>query len=266
MVSPLLGAGAALASRFIPNAKIWNIQNLDTGEVLQGQFEAEGVSEEVRSNWGKFTSINRQNPIHQFLNGDADQYAFQGRLFRNNALDTSPEEKHRKLKSWAKIDNKLRRPPICRFWVGDGHISINCIIVGISSQFGRPDVFGGLRDVSFGVALEEFTPYSIDDEVETDTRYAYAKDRDYYEMLAYREYGDPMIGDVIRKDHPELQRLHAGEIVRLPSIEGVRNTEVTQTSVPLKTAFGKKDTAQKRLRLEFFDLRSRSYTSHLLQK
>jgi len=70
---------------------------------------------------------------------------------------------------------------------------------------------------------------------------------------------------VIRKDHPKLQRLDSGDIVRMPSIEGVRGKTVTQTSVPLKTAFGKKDTAQKRLRLAFFDLRSESYVSHVLQ-
>lgn len=266
MVSPLLGAGAALATQFIPNAKIWNIQNLDSGQVLQGQFEAQGVGEQINPNWGQFSSLNRAHPIFQFLNGQADQTAFTGRLFKNNALDTTPELKLGMLKSFAKVDDTLRRPPILRFWVGDGHLSINCIITSLSISHRRPDFFGGLRDVSFNVSLLEFTPFSLEDERQDDTRYARARERDYYELLAFHEYGNPLIGDIIRKDHPELQRLQPGDIVRLPSIEGVRGQEVTQRSIPLKTAFGKKDTAQRRLRLEFFDLRSTSYVSHLLQQ
>lgn len=265
MVSPLLGAGAALATSLIPNAKIWNLQNLDSGETLQGQFEPQGLSEEIGTNWGQFTSLNRGKPILQFLNGNADQVSFQGRFFRNNALDTSPEDKLNKLKSWARIDNDLRRPPVLQFWVGDGHVTINCVIVGMSTNYGRPDFFGGLRDVGFTLNLLEFTPYALDDEIQTDTRYARAKERDYYELLAFKEYGNPLVGDLIRKDHPELQRLDPGDIVRLPSIEGIRGRTVTQTSVPLKTAFGKKDTAQKRLRLAVFDRKSESYVSHLLQ-
>lgn len=265
MVSPLLGAGAALATSLIPNAKIWNLQNLDTGQVVQGQFEPQGTSKEIASNWAQFTSMNRGKPILQFLNGAADQASFQGRFFRKHGFDDSPEKKLQTLESWARIDGALRRPPVLQFWVGDGHLMINCVLIGMSVQYGVPDRFGGLRDVTFTMRLLEFTPFSLDDEVQTDTRYARAKERDYFELLAFKEYGNPLIGDVIRKDHPKIQSLEPGDTVKLPSIEGVRGKKVTQTSVPLKTAFGRKDTAQKRLRLAFFDLRAESYVSHLLQ-
>jgi hypothetical protein len=263
MVSPLLSAGAAAATTFIPNFKVWNLRNLDSGQTLQGQFEAQNVGREVSVNWGQFTSLNRQNPILQFLNGSAERASFDGRFFRNHALDNSPEEKLEMLIGWTRIDPTLRRPPIMQFWVGDGHMTINCVIVNIASQYARPDFFGGLRDVGFTVSLLEFSTFSLDDAEETDTRYARARERDYFELLAYEEYGNPMIGDVIRKQHPALHNLKAGDIVRLPSIEGVRSIPVAQTSTPLKTAFGRKDTAQRRLRLEFFDKRSGSYVSHI---
>lgn len=265
MVSPLIGVGASLASNFIPNMKVWVLTNLDSNESIQGQFEAEGLSEEISATWGKFTSINRQKPIQQFLHGNSDQVSFTARLFRNHALDETPKKKLDKLKSWVRIDPSVRRPPILQFSVGDGHLTKNCIIVGISSRYGRPDYFGGLRSVEFTMALEEFSTFSLEDEEETDTRYARAKDGQYYELLAYYEYGDPLVGDIIRKDHPQLQRLQTGDIVKLPSIEGIRDKEVTQTSIPLKTGFGKKDTPQKRLRIQFFESRSGSYVSHLLQ-
>jgi len=265
MVSPLLSAGAVAATTFIPNFKIWNLRNLDTGQVLQGQFEAENVAREIATNWGQFTSLNRQNPILQFLNGSAEKVSFDGRFFRSHALDKSPEVKLDMLTSWAKLDLKanLRRPPILQFWIGDGHLMINCVITGINTGYQRPDFFGGLRHCTFTVSLLEFTTFSIDDAEEINTRYARARDRDYYELLAFEEYGNPLIGDVIRKAHPQLQSLQSGDVVKLPSIEGVRTTEVTQTSISLKTAFGRKDTAQRRLRLEFFDKRSGSYVSHL---
>jgi hypothetical protein len=266
MVSPLLSglsAGAAVATQFIPNLKVWNLKNLDSGQTIQGQFEAENVRREVAVNWGQFTSLNRQNPILQFLNGAADRVSFDGRLFSKSALDSSPHDKLDLLISWTKIDPALRRPPIVQFWIGDGHMTLNCVIVGISTQYERPDFFGGLRDCTFSVSLLEFSTFSLDDAEEVDTRYAHARERDYFELLAFQEYGNPMIGDVIRKQHPALQSLATGDIVRLPSIEGVRSTPITQTSIPLKTAFGRKDTPQRSLRQQFFDKRSGNYVSHL---
>lgn len=266
MVSPLLGAGAALATQFIPNFKVWNLANLDSNQVLQGQFEAQGVQKEVSVEWAEFTSLNRQKPILQFLHGNADNVSFTGRFFKAHALDSAPEERLAVLESWAKIDDAIRRPPILQFWIGDGHLKINCVIAGITGiGYGRPDFFGGLRDVSFGLSLKEFSTFSLDDEEQTDTRYARAKDRDYYEMLAFEEYGSPLLGDVIRKDHPDQETLKTGDTVRLPSIEGIRSKRVVQTSIPLQTGFGRKDTAQRRLRLKFFDSRSGSYVSHILQ-
>lgn len=262
MVSPLLSAGAAAATTFIPNFKVWQLRNLDSGQVLQGQFEPENVSRDVGANWGQFTSLNRQNAILQFLNGAQQTFSFDGRFFRNHALDTSPEVKLEMLISWSRIDASVRRPPVLQFWVGDGHIQMNCVISGITANYGRPDFFGGLRDVTFSVSLLEFTTFSIDDAEETDTRYARARERDYFELLAFEEYGNPMLGDVIRKQHPQLLGLKPGDVVRLPSIEGVRTVQVTQTSIPLKTAFGRKDTPQRQLRLQFFDKRSGAYTSH----
>jgi len=265
MVASLIGVGASLASNLIPNMKVWILTNLDTGEELQGQFEPEGLTKEVNSTWGEFTSLNRQNPIMQFLQGQSDQIAFTARLFRNHSLDDSPKDKLEKLESWIRIDSSVRRPPILQLSVGDGHINMNCVITGLSQKYGRPDFFGGLRDISVDISLKQFVTFSLDDEQQTDTRYARVKEREYYELLAYQEYGNPLLGDIIRKNHPQYQRLQPGNIVKLPSIEGIRNQEVKQTSVPLKTAFGKKNTPQKQLRIRFFESRSESYTSHLLQ-
>lgn len=266
MVSALLSAGAALASTFIPNSRLWTIENADTKQKLQGQFEPTDVTKSMDTRWGEFTSLNRDKSILQFLNGSNSKVSFTGRFFKSHALDKSPEDKLALLESWRMINASLRRPPILTFWVGDGHLKLNCVITSLTTTYGRPDAFGGLRDASFSISLLEFTTFSLDDEIQTHTRYATAGERDYFESLAFEEYGDPMIGDVIRKMHPQYQGLQPGDIVELPSIEFVRGVEVTQTSIPFKTGFGQKDTAQKRLRLAFVDKRGTSYVSHLMQK
>lgn len=266
MVSPLIGQGVAAATLLLPNFKAWFLHNLDTQEILEAQFEPEELTEEVGANWAQHTALNRGNAILQFLNGSNDTGSFKGTFYKQHAFDDTPLKKLQKLKSWARPNSSVRRPPVLLFHVGDGHVEMNAVITGITGiRYGRPDAFGGLREVEFNVQLLRFEPFSLDDTGETDTRYARAKDRDYYELLAQQEYGDPLIGDVIRKQHPDQAQLEDGDVVRLPSIEGVRGTRVEQTSIQLRTAFGRKDTPQRRLRLEFFDLRNVSQVSHILQ-
>jgi hypothetical protein len=79
-----------------------------------------------------------------------------------------------------------------------------------------------------------------------DTRYAFAREGDYYERMAQEEYGDPMLGVVIRQRHPAAPLLDIGNRVALSALEGVRSEVPTQTSIPLKGAFGRRETASKR--------------------
>lgn len=265
MVSPLIGLGIAALTKMLPDQRVWNIENLDSGEVLQGQFEAAAPTREATNKWASHTSLNRGNSIRQFVSVDDETISFQSRFFKQSALDSSPETKLEKLVSWIKIDPAARRPPIVQLWFGDGHLRLNCTITVTGITYGTADYAGGLRDVTFTINATEFTPFSLEDTVETDTRFARAKERDYYELLAFHEYGNPLLGDIIRKEHPEQQNLAPGDVVRLPSIEGIRDKTVTQTSIPLKTAFGRKDTPQRQLRIAFFVKRSNKFVSHLLQ-
>ena len=260
---PSVGEGIALAQQIVPSQRTWWLENLDTGERMRGQFEPTNVSKTVTAKWAQSTALNRENAILQFLQGANDTVQFSGMFFKQSIAHPSPEKMMDKLISWARIEPTVRRPPVVRYWMGDGHLSIDAVITGITNiVYGRPDRLGMLRQVSFTVELLKFQPFSLDDTGATDTRYARAKQGEYYELLAFQEYGNPMIGDVIRKDHPKQPLLTEGDIVKLPSIEGVRSKTIKQTSVPLKTAFGRRDTAQRRLRLFFFELRSKPKVSH----
>ncbi len=83
-------------------------------------------------------------------------------------------------------------------------------------------------------------------------------------MLTYREYGNPLLGDAIRKIHPTQPNLVAGNIVKLPSLAGLRSVVIEPKSIALQTATSRKNTPQKTLRTEMFEKRSGNYVSHVI--
>lgn len=244
----------------------WFINNEDTKETIEGQFAPTSLSRDVANKWAKHTALGRGKTIIQYLNSQEDNLALQAAFFATDALETSDvEEKLNRLISWAKRDPKLGRPAIVIFWIGDGHLQQKSVIDSISGiQYGEPTILGAIREVTFTINLIEFEEFSLNDTELSDTRFHRARERDYYESLAEREYGQPLLGDVIRKRHPDQANLITGAIVALPSIEAIRTERVTQTSIPLKTAYGRKETSQRTLRLGIFNRRNRSFVSHLI--
>ena len=84
-------------------------------------------------------------------------------------------------------------------------------------------------------------------------------------MLCWREYRKPILGDVIRKRHPQHAQIITGDVIKLPSIEAIQATPIVPSSVALSTAFGRKDTPQRALRIEWFDRRNDKYVSHIVK-
>jgi hypothetical protein len=282
-----VGVGATLLSKFL-SGKSWTLKNLDSGEEIVGQFPAESPTREVASTWAAVNALNRQHPILQFVRGEADTFSVPTRLYRRDLLDESPIKKLERIIKWTRIQEKLRRPPILEIIVGAGfnesgplgevNAAINDLtgagagfqatvvlnsVAGIT--YGVPNNLGGIRDVRFQMNFTRYKPFDINESVQTDTRYARARHGDYYESLAYEEYGNALLGVVIRHlpEHDQQLTLKSGSVVKLPAIEGVRTRKVQPSSLTFKTAFGRKDTPQRRLRLEYLDLRSKGRPSFL---
>jgi hypothetical protein len=255
----LVGIGATLLAKFMA-VKTWTLINEDTSEVMQGQFPSDSNSREVGSNWAQIQSLNRSNAILQFLNGKNETLSVSSRFYRRDFADGSPDEKINKLITWAKRDATKGRPPILLFALGDGKsVNMRVILESLSGiTYSTPNYFGGVREVKFTMNFTEFVPFSLSDKQVTDTRYHRAKDGEYYELIAWGEYGNALLGDVIRKHpyHTGKAVLQPGAIVRLPSIEGVRTTKITQKSPVLAGAYSPKATAQRTLRLDTFQRRS----------
>jgi hypothetical protein len=246
--------------------KMWVLRNLDTGDEIAGQFAAE-IGQEVRNNWAHHTALSRGNAVTMFLNSEVDRYTLESIFYAKDTSDLLfTKFKINKILEWAKPTQAKSRPAILRFTSGDGHIARTVVIAGVNNiKYGEPTVTGAMRQVTFTVNLDAYDAFDINESADYETRYARAKERDYYEMLCWREYQLPMLGDVIRKRHAFQPQLVPGDIVKLPSVEAIR-TEITQlTSVALTTSFGRKDTPQRALRIDMFNRRNKKYTSHVIR-
>ena len=248
--------------------KQWTLKNIDTGDSLQGQFAAE-IGQEVRNNWQHHTALSRSKAVTMFINSEVDRISVESLFY---AKDASPAQsvllknKLKKLMDWSKPTAAKQRPAVLKFWSGNGFIEKTCVIAGISNiKYGEPTVTGEIRSVAFTLNLDEFSFFNIKESANYETRYHRTRERDYYEMLCWREYELPMLGDVIRKRHPDKPQLVPGETVKLPSIEAIRTSTVEPKSIALSTAFGRKDTPQRSLRIDFFNRRNIRYTSHLIR-
>lgn len=244
----------------------WYLYNLDTDDKFEGQFPPEAVTQDLSAAFSESSALNRQNPIIQFLHGNSERVSFRGRLFAEDST-VNLIKPLRLLRKWTKRDPDLFRPPILHFWIGDSTVKLDqCLlesVAGISFQSFRDD--GSPRDISFTINLREYVPYSLIAETGGETRYHRAREGDYYEWLAQREYGQPMHGVVIRDRHPDQEGvLDVNDIVKLPSPEAMRRVVAEPTSIALQTAYGRNDTPQRRLRIDMFDRRNKSHVSYVV--
>lgn len=250
-------------TRKLTELESWFLANDEIGEEFRGQFPPREVGHNISATYGEAFTLNRQNAILQFLHGDSEVINFTARLFAET-MDVDLLKPYKMLTSWARKDPDLLRPPVLLFWIGNATVAMTCVIEslgGIVYHDFRPD--GSPRDITFEIALRQYVEYALEAE-ESDTRYHRAKQHDYYEWLTQREYGDPMLGVPIRQDHPTKPLLSIGDIVTLPSRSRMRKRTAKTQSIPLRTAYGKKDTPQRNLRVEVFDRLNRSYVSHIL--
>jgi hypothetical protein len=247
---------------------VWFMRNEDyPDEMIQGQFVAIDPTEDIGLNYAVHGALGRQTPIIQFLSGDAIKTSFKAKLHGRDFLFTKKMKDDLKmLKSWTKIDNVLQRPPVISFWIGNEIASqASCVITSLSGvKYGTPTILGDLRMVELTINLMQYKAFSLEGVDGGETRYHRTTDTDYYEMLCYREYRNPMLGEVIRKRNPDKQNIKRADIIKLPSVEKVRKETIEPKSHSLKTAFGKKESVQRTNRIESFERTNRQKVSHIV--
>lgn len=257
----------------LPNLRVWRLANEDTGEEVEGDFEATGLSEGRTGAYANSFALNSDLPITQFLHGNPDTITFTARLYDDSIAPVAvvsnmklvkAREKLEKLKAWVKKDEARGRPPILTFSAGSGDISMRCVLLGLGAiAYDGLTFTGDLRGVTFTPSLQRFVPFDVDTAATSppETRYHRARTGDYYELIAEREYQRPLYGDVIRARNPEQRKLSEAAIVKLPSFAAIRSERIQPRSVPLLTLSDSNPSPQRTLRQAHLDRLNRTFTS-----
>jgi hypothetical protein len=211
--------------------------------IIVFQFVPTGLQEAWGSAFASASALGMPNPVLQFTRGEQKTVTFEARLFADNA-DVSVDVLLQRLKSAAQTDPLLRRPPIWVFSWGrqfDYQVVVESI-GGIKYDTLRQD--GSLRGVSLQITLkryESFAPFvgSDPDAREHNTFYRAVQEGDLWETLAERQYGDPLLGEFVRRQNPSQPTPSLGTTVALPDREKIQDIPLAPDSIPLaRTADG----------------------------
>ena len=171
------------------------------------QFKPINFTENQAANWASSSSLGRDNPILQYNSGDQVVYEFEAQFWAEteaDAIETIIEA----LRNARRRDDNLGRPPLWNFNWGS-IISDNVVVKSVGDirySDVRPD--GTARGANCRITLWKYEQTDI---ILTDpnkplpsTYYRPAKVGEIWEQVALREYGDPLLGDALRRMNPQL--------------------------------------------------------------
>lgn len=229
--------------------RTWKLRNTENApfSVLQGQFIATDLTETTGSNWASHVALNRDRVIRQFLSGTLDRITVNVTFFGRHVLE-DPTLYFETLKEWSRRDNFLGRPPVLEFWVGDGHVAMPCTLAPITFNYFDVRELGRVRGATIPLTLERYDEYSVDEISLFDTFYYRSRGvGDYYEMITWNQYKEPLLGVVIRSRNPTKLSLQRGDRVALPSAQSIRTEPIQPASFVMRGLESAGDTPQKQL-------------------
>lgn len=198
----------------------WSIKNLDTGELHLPPYPIDGpVRISIGGEVVDQTRFGMQDAITQWISGRVREISFTSTLFAEHAdVDISWWfDDYTKL---SEEDPSLGRPPIC-VWTLGSWMQEMVLVVGVDPQIlQREDGLPQRIDLTF--TLKRYKPFSqmqIDPTKQPKESYYLVVTRAEanYEALARRYYGQPLLGDRLRKRHPEEpMRPEAGSKISIP--------------------------------------------------
>jgi len=207
-----------------------NDDNLTYGTRIVGQFPPTDLTKNVGATIADAGAYGRENPIVQWVAGEAQTISFNAKLWSSNRDDQTARDKLAILELLTKPVSPMNRPPVVRFFWGEaipgGMACLVQSIGGIQYLDVRSD--GSVRGVDLQITLKRYVEFqiqrSVDTPMERTPKYV-VRDGDTYEMIAYRRYGDPLLGVALRQMNPrfpmepwapaDYAELQAGESIKL---------------------------------------------------
>lgn len=196
------------------DTKLWYLvveEDIDSGELtsgmtITGQFTPTKVRAPMGANVPEAGGFGRTNPLIQWVGGTLDTISFSARLFSDVKKDRSAEFKYETLKLLMKSHSPLGRPPLTRFFWGNAiNGGMLCFISQLDANFDEIRLDGSQKGLELQITLKKFTPFRIEKTSASPTERTpihVAKAAETYEMIAYRRYGDPLLGVSLRQQNP----------------------------------------------------------------
>ena len=250
--------------------KGWSLQNKDNPrQLIRGQFVPQDYVENAGAKIPDVSTVNNDEPFPVWVGGEGETSSFTARIFRADPLlSGSVREDVETLKKATKKDPKLFRAPLFTFVWGE-EIAYDCFVVTIGGiRYDEVDSTGLIKGAEFKVVLRrvdsiptagltklrDITGLSGELKVLSDDigaritdlidifggslhkkgKTITAKEGDTFESIAALEYGDALVGDILRRGQPLIANIQPGDQVILVDDTEIFQIKVTQTSVALK--------------------------------
>lgn len=268
--------------------KGWELvpQDAAFGTTIKGQFLAESLSQSIGSNLGETTTVNKDKPNFQWLNGTAEVVTFRTRIYANDSFK-NVQQQIQLLKSAARRNAELKRAPIFLFTAGT-EIAFKCFVRGIEIDYDELRSDGSQRGIQARLTLqviEEIDQGSAETSLASQIKFAAgvvaaaagianqlgrvvnipggslhtldrtrkAKSGDTFESIAADEYGNALFGDILRRVQPEKVNLKPNDNVLLVEPTEIVTIQVTQQAIALQNT-----PENLALREEYLSLRNRT--------
>lgn len=212
----------------------WSIRNLDTGDLFIPQFpmDDDGLTYTVGGVIVDVQRFAQQHTVAQWVGGGQRTYTFRCLLFTRFADEAGDvEEMLDTLVTLTEEDEGYGRPPICQFRHGN-YLSDTVMVERVDPNVRRTDMDGFAQEIHLPITLRRYTPFTqqaIDPTKPAKESYhrSVSATEQMWEQMARAYYGDPMLGDRLRKRHPQYPFAPPlGTIVNIPARSIVLKEEV----------------------------------------
>lgn len=213
----------------------WRFRNLDTNEVLLPPFPLgdDGVTVTVGGQVVIQSRFGFQDPIIQWTGGKVRSFTFTAILYSRDA-DEDVRSQLKKFELIALKDETLGRPPIMLFTYGRV-INEIVLVEDVDPQIKTLTSEGEPREIELSIRCHRYKPFrqqQIDPTKPTKESYHLRASSALktYEAIALRYYGNPLLGDRLRKRHPDRPMTpEVGYLVKVPARELI-GSETVQPS------------------------------------
>lgn len=237
-------------------------------DAFKGQFIPQGFVESGGdANLGETSTVNKSEPNFQWLFGEGETARFSTRIFATNSF-RNVKQQIELLRSLKKRDKDLKRAPIMLFTYGT-EISFTCFVKGVNFQYDELRSDGSIRGAIATLALQKIEERITENaatslaaqikafagiiagaagiikraksfliipggSIHTLDRTIQAKQGSTFERIAQQEYGDALLGDILRRAQPDKANLVPGDDVVLLDPTEIQDIVITPQAIPLR--------------------------------